>query len=415
MQPDVPAQRSNAAAMAAMKSGNYAEAQAILQDALRQSPRELSLWLNLAAARRAMGRHADALAAVDHALSLEPRLFMGLLMRASLLQAMGRKREAGEAYGIAVTLGETQENLDPPTQRALAQARAAHATYIQEMADFLRPVVDQGAARGSSADARRMTFFTDQLLGRRKIYTQQPTHYHYPDMPAIEFYDRDECPWLPTLEAATADIRRELEAVLAEQALAGAFVPYIDYRDDRPMDQWAELNHSPRWSAFHLLQHGVPVPGNADRCPKAMAVLEQMPQPRMIRRSPAAMFSVLKPRTRIPPHTGVANTRLVVHLPLVVPPGCGFRVGNETREWQMGVAWAFDDTIEHEAWNDGDQVRVVMIFDIWSPRLSAAERDFIAHVMSAMDDFQADQPSGGFGATPLTPAKPSGGGGFSSL
>ncbi|TWB25278.1 aspartyl/asparaginyl beta-hydroxylase domain-containing protein [Nitrospirillum bahiense] len=415
MQPDVPAQRSNAAAMAAMKSGNYADAHAILEEALRQSPGELPLWLNLAAARRAMGRHADALAAVDQVLTVEPRLFMALLMRASLLQALGRKREAGEAYGVAVALGETQQNLDPPTQRALDQARKAHAAHVQEMADFLRPVVDQGAARGTSADARRMAFFTDQVLGRRKVYTQQPTHYHYPDMPAIEFYDREECPWLPTLEAATADIQAELAAILAEEALAGAFVPYIDYRDGLPLDQWAELNRSPRWSAFHLLQHGLPVPGNADRAPKTMAVLEQMPQPRMIRRSPAAMFSILKPRTRIPPHTGVANTRLVVHLPLVVPPGCGFRVGNQTREWKVGVGWAFDDTIEHEAWNDSDQVRVVMIFDIWSPRLSAAERDFIAHIIAAMDDFQAQQTeaAGGFGATPLTPK--AAGGGFSSL
>ncbi|WP_049973897.1 aspartyl/asparaginyl beta-hydroxylase domain-containing protein [Azospirillum sp. B4] len=414
MQPDVQAQRANGAAMAAMKSGNYADAQAILEDALRQAPRELPLWLNLAAARRAMGRHADALAAVEHVLTLEPRQFMALLMRASLLQALGRKREAGEAYGIAVAMGDAQEGLDPPTQRALEQARKAHAAHIQEMADFLRPTVDQGAGRGNSAAARRMAFFTDHLLGRRKVYLQQPTHYHYPDMPSIEFYDREECPWLPTLEAATADIQQELAGVLAEEAaLADAFVPYINYADGLPLDQWAELNHSPRWTAFHLLQHGLPVPGNAERCPKTLAVLQQMPQPRMVRRSPAGMFSLLKPRTRIPPHTGVANTRLVVHLPLVVPPGCGFRVGNVTREWQVGVGWAFDDTIEHEAWNDSDQTRVILIFDIWSPRLSVAEQDFLAHVMAAMDEFQAQQPSGGFGAAPLTPK--TSGGGFSSL
>ncbi len=102
---------------------------------------------------------------------------------------------------------------------------------------------------------------------------------------------------------------------------------------------------------------------------------------------PAAMFSVLRANTRIPPHTGVANVRLVVHLPLVVPPGCGFRVGNETREWKVGEAWVFDDTIEHEAWNDSDEDRVVLIFDIWNPRLSASERSMIAEVMSAMDRF----------------------------
>ena len=83
------------------------------------------------------------------------------------------------------------------------------------------------------------------------------------------------------------------------------------------------------------------------------------------------------PRTHIPPHTGVTNTRLTVHLPLIVPPNCGFRVGSETREWVPGKAWVFDDTIEHEAWNRSDAPRAVLIFDIWNPILTAAERDLV--------------------------------------
>jgi aspartyl/asparaginyl beta-hydroxylase (cupin superfamily) len=87
------------------------------------------------------------------------------------------------------------------------------------------------------------------------------------------------------------------------------------------------------------------------------------------------MFSILQPRTRIPPHTGSSNIRTTIHLPLVVPPGCGFRVGAETREWVEGEAWAFDDTIEHEAWNDSDQVRAILILDGWNPFLTEAERE----------------------------------------
>jgi aspartyl/asparaginyl beta-hydroxylase (cupin superfamily) len=89
------------------------------------------------------------------------------------------------------------------------------------------------------------------------------------------------------------------------------------------------------------------------------------------------MFSQLRPHTRIPPHTGVANTRLVMHLPLILPPACGFRVGSETRDWKIGEAWVFDDTIEHEAWNDSDEIRIILIFDIWNPLLSATERDLV--------------------------------------
>ena len=89
------------------------------------------------------------------------------------------------------------------------------------------------------------------------------------------------------------------------------------------------------------------------------------------------LFSILDAGTVIPPHTGVTNTRLTVHLPLIIPPNCAFRVGSETREWIPGKAWVFDDTIEHEAWNRSDMPRAVLIFDIWNPYLSEAERDLI--------------------------------------
>jgi aspartyl/asparaginyl beta-hydroxylase (cupin superfamily) len=108
------------------------------------------------------------------------------------------------------------------------------------------------------------------------------------------------------------------------------------------------------------------------------------------------MFSVLSPRTRIPPHTGIANTRLVLHLPLIVPDGCGFRVGSETRPWRVGEAWVFDDTIEHEAWNDSDAQRIILICDVWNPHLSLEERELIVRAMAAMDAF-AGAPPGGTG------------------
>ena len=105
------------------------------------------------------------------------------------------------------------------------------------------------------------------------------------------------------------------------------------------------------------------------------------------------MFSLLKPRTRIPPHTGVTNVRLVTHLPLIVPEGCSFRVGNETRPWIPGRAWVFDDTIEHEAWNDSDKLRVVLIFDIWHPDLTPPERTLVTALMAGINAFTSGEGS----------------------
>jgi aspartate beta-hydroxylase len=101
------------------------------------------------------------------------------------------------------------------------------------------------------------------------------------------------------------------------------------------------------------------------------------------------MFSALSPHTAIPPHHGETNSRLVVHLPLIIPENCLYRVGFEHRRWQEGKVLVFDDTIEHEARNDSDLLRVVLIFDVWNPLLSKAERDMVNAATSAVSAFYA--------------------------
>ncbi|MGH8399135.1 MAG: aspartyl/asparaginyl beta-hydroxylase domain-containing protein, partial [Gammaproteobacteria bacterium] len=108
---------------------------------------------------------------------------------------------------------------------------------------------------------------------------------------------------------------------------------------------------------------------------------------RVAEHSPETFFSVLKPGAHIPPHTGVINTRLVTHLPLIIPPDCGIRVGNETRGWKEGECIVFDDTFEHEAWNKSDQTRVVLIFDIWNPYLTEVEREAMRIVVEELGHF----------------------------
>ncbi len=98
-------------------------------------------------------------------------------------------------------------------------------------------------------------------------------------------------------------------------------------------------------------------------------------------------FSLLRPHSRIPAHTGMVNCRFVCHLPLIVPLGRGFRVGAETRELRVGELLVFDDSVEHEAWNDSDQDRLVLIFDIWRPELSLEERHQIETLFAVVDSY----------------------------
>jgi aspartyl/asparaginyl beta-hydroxylase (cupin superfamily) len=354
----------------------------------------LSLWLNLGAACRAQGDIDGALAAVEGALTVAPRSFHALLMKASLLERRGDHRLAGLGYGLALHQAPDPDQLDQATRRALEHARAFRAGYESDLRACLMEASADAKGLSRSPETRRVAAFIEHLSGARRPYPQQPLVFFYPGLPTIEFYPSEDFPWLSAVEAATADIQRELLAVSGGDPEAPGFTPYVDYSAGVPLDQWVELNHSPRWNAYHLLKDGAPVPGQAGRCPATMAAVRLAPQPEVTRRSPVAMFSVLQARTRIPPHTGVSNTRLVVHLPLVLPPDCGFRVGNETRAWSLGRAWVFDDTIEHEAWNDSDRPRTILIFDIWSPYLTLAERELVSRISEAMDEFHGAGPTG---------------------
>ena len=345
-------------------------------------------WLGLAATRRALNQPDQALAAVDGALTREPRSFMALLMRASLLERAGRLREAAPAYGDAILQASPNDILDSATRQALEHGRAVNQAYGEEVNAFIRDGI--GLTRIDTASARRLDAFIDFTLGRRRRYQQKPLGYYYPGLPTIEFWERDEFPWLAQLEAASDDIAAELASVLKTQS--EDFEPYVDYKLSMPLDQWAALNRSRRWGAYHLLQEGRRVDSHADACPRTMAALAAAPQPVVPGRSPAAMFSALEAKTKIPPHTGVANTRLVVHLPLVIPDGCRFRVGAQTRTYTMGQAWVFDDTIEHEAWNDSHESRVILLFDVWNPRLSLWEREMIGEVSNLLDTFNGTIP-----------------------
>jgi aspartyl/asparaginyl beta-hydroxylase (cupin superfamily) len=210
---------------------------------------------------------------------------------------------------------------------------------------------------------------------------------YFPELPALEFFDRREFPWLDAIEVASDEIRAELTAVLESDPTG--LEPYVAYPEGAPLDQWRELNRSRRWSAYFLWNQGVAQPEHLARCPRTAKLLTGAPQCDVADHGPNAFFSILDARTHIPPHTGVTNTRVTVHLPLIVPPDCGFRVGSETREWIPGKAWVFDDTIEHEAWNRSDTPRAVLIFDVWNPYLSEAERDLVRATIEVVGTYSS--------------------------
>lgn len=368
--------------------GEIGTARQMLERIVASAPGRIDTWLKLAGTRRATGDTPGALAAISGALRVDPLHFVALLSRARLLEGAGEEQEAARAYVRALAQAPDGEDPPPALRPLVDHARAVSAAYESRVETTWDRAIAADPALTAAVRARLERFKTNALR-RTRVYHSEPTHYHYPGLIEREFHEREAFPWLPLLEAATADIAAECAALLQDRAARAE--PYVQYGTDTPVRQWSALNHSLDWTAFHLLQGGRAIAENADRCPKTMAVLAQIDQPRVAGRSPNAMFSLLKPQTRIPPHTGVANTRLVCHLPLVVPGDCWFRVGATRREWHVGEAFLFDDTIEHEAANDSDLPRVVFIIDAWHPGLDATERAAVARVMEA-DETEHGQP-----------------------
>jgi aspartyl/asparaginyl beta-hydroxylase (cupin superfamily) len=325
--------------------------------------------------------------AIDRALAFEPRNLHALLMKGDRLLATGNARAAAQFYGAAVTLASQARNLPPALVDYLRRAAETRDRIHAHIEAHLRKEL-AAAGYDEKSSSGRFAQSIGLLTGRKQLYTQAPRAFYFPELPQIQFYPRESFPWLDAVEAATDDICAELQGVLARNR---GLEPYIQSSGDVPLGDSHNLLNSLDWSAFFLYKDGERIEENAAQCPKTLAALEHVPFPRVKGRDPMVLFSVLKPGVRIAPHHGFLNTRLVCHLPLVVPPGCFLRVGNEQREFQKGKAWVFDDSIEHEAWNSSQEPRVVLIFDIWRPELSDQERKLVAALLEAVDTYSGPQ------------------------
>ncbi len=326
-------------------------------------------------------------ATLDRTLAADPRNVGALIERADLYAAAGDARSASSFYLTAIRMAPPA-GVPKELAAGLARAKAACDRYAREYRDYL---LRNLAAKGfdPARSSPRFAESVDLVLGQKRIYLQQPKYYYFPGLPQIQFYERGQFPWFDAVEAATAEIRAELEAILNEP---DAFAPYVQGHANRPKKDEMGMLNNPAWSAYYLWKNGEPVAGNVERFPKTMQALADAPLAHVPNRSPSILFSLLRPGAHIPPHNGLVNTRLICHLPVILPGQCRFRVGNETRDWIEGRGWAFDDTIEHEAWNASDRTRVILLFDVWRPELTEEERRLVVSLFETIDAHSGKKP-----------------------
>jgi len=369
----------------ALREGDASRAREHFHGALVAGEDEAQVHIGLAYACRTLGDASGFAAAVDRALALDPRNLHALILKGDQLAGAGDERGASSFYRTALNGAPPAGELGAELRRELARVQRACDAYAAKFEQALRSALD---ARGLGGDSGRFGQSLDIMFGRRQVYYQQPRKFYFAELPQVQFFDRAHFPWMEELERATAAIRAELLEVMRGDS---AFTPYVEANPSRP-NMAGAMAGNPDWSAFYLWKYGERVEANAARCPRTMEAISKVPLVRMRSRSPSVLFSLLRPGAHIPPHTGLLNTRCICHLPLVVPAGCEFRVGNETRPWVEGRAWAFDDTIEHEAWNRSRETRVILLFEVWRPELTPDERARVCATFEAIDDYSGEKP-----------------------
>ena len=370
----------------ALRRGDANTAQELFRRATSVAGAGADAWFGLSLAHRRLGASEPEGVALDRTLELDPRHIPALIRKGDIYTGRNDARAATSFYRAAVKLAGAARGLAPEWRAEIERVQglvAQNARIFEHhvLSDLTRAGLEEGSAP-------RFAHALDLLLGRRQIYQQQPQYFYYPELPQIQFYERSAFAWTQKIEQHTAAIREELLAVMQS---GDGFVPYMQSATDRPNFNNNGLLDDPSWSAFHLIKNGVVVERSAALCPVTLAALERLPLCRINGRTPTALFSLLRPGAHIPPHHGFMNARLICHLPLVVPPNCAMRVGNETRPWREGELVIFDDTMEHEAWNRSSEPRVVLLFDIWRPEVTEAERALVAATLESIDRFGGQQ------------------------
>ncbi|MFM1897250.1 MAG: hypothetical protein RLZZ385_2324 [Pseudomonadota bacterium] len=375
-------------AMVAIQNGNARGARQQLEFQISQGNYNSSAFTLLAVACRFLGDNKAMEQSLDDALALDPRNINALIMKGDQLLARNDMAAAGSYFDLVVKLAEQAQaggSKSADLQNVIDHARKGQARCSEVMSNhLLSHLIAQGYDPQRSP--RRFTHALDLLTGKRQVYHQKPRALYFPELPQIQFYEREEFSWVGEIEGSTDDITEELYGVVQDKS---AFKPYLTADSRLAGSDPQKVKDNEGWQAFYLWQDGEVVLDNAVRCPRTMAALEKVPLTRIRGRGPSVLFSMLTPGARIAPHTGFVNTRLICHLPLLVPGHCALRVGNETREWERGKLLIFDDTMEHEAWNNSNQSRVVLIFDIWRPELTLEERKLVAAMLEGVDSFSA--------------------------
>jgi len=381
----------NVLGLIALRRGQLPRAQQLLESAIESDPSHALSHHYLGRVHDAAGNVDGAVSAHGAAIGLAPGMFVVRLHYARALERAGQQEQAAlqyfrasndaQAQGRWVSAETTAPALRPMVKHAVRMVRQ---TRKAAFANLLEPLREKFGADSLDRIERALRIYFREEVPVYPDPRQQPTFFYVPDVPPAPYLDRALFPWIEQLEAQTFAIRQELLQLLP--STAGRERVFTTETIEK--ENLRGLQSPPSWNGYYFYRHGERRADNCAACPVTTSTLDILPLSHVRDHGPEVLFSVFTAGTHLLPHRGVTNTRLVGHLPLLVPPDCALNVGGEVHEWREGRAVIFDDTYEHEAWNRSERTRVVLIFDIWNPHLTEAERGAVEMIVPAMGDFR---------------------------
>lgn len=373
--------------------GELVPARELLNAALAQEPEQAELLQLLGAVQLGNGDFAEAASTLRHGLKLAPQAFVARLQMGMALEQLGRVDEATMAWYTAIRSAQNQGRwlTDETTAPALREVVKYAMGYVNRerrrlFSGVLEPLRQRYGASELSRVEQCLAIYLGEQPANIPDSRQQPKFLYFPGVPSQPYYSRARFPWLDALEEAAGEVRGELDALLHQ---GQDMEPFLGSPTGEATKDLLESSggHQAAWDAYFFYRHGERYDDHCATCPVTMGVLDKLPLVRIRDHAPETLFSVLKPGTHILPHRGVTNTRLVTHLPLIIPDNCALNVSGHEHVWRPGHCVTFDDTFLHEAWNRSGETRVVLIFDSWNPDLTEAERAAVTDLVEAISDF----------------------------
>ncbi|CAN5320653.1 hypothetical protein BH11PSE9_BH11PSE9_19950 [soil metagenome] len=381
-------------AQLAMNRGDFARATKLLRGAQQVHPSNSEIAIDLAVVQLEAEEPDQARNTLESTLARNPKFATGWLLLAQVRDALGDGGGALRACFEAVTCAQRaglwlDENTTPPglTDAVLSAIERVRAGQRELFFGAYQSIRQEFGATALGRVDRALAGYLREWDAKPANSHQRPKFFFFPGLPEDPYHDPYLQPWARELQSAFPLIRDEALKVSSEDS---ALPSFVNLKPGDRMNNYVDgAGVEPSWEAFFFYRHGERYDANHARCPYTSSILDSIDLCRIAEQAPEICFSVLRPGSHIKPHYGVTNTRLVMHLPLIVPGDCALNlIGEGEHHWKEAKLVMFDDTFEHEAWNRSASTRVVLLMDCWNPHLTPPERSAVKLLIETITGLQ---------------------------